>query len=51
MEVLGVSAGYTEADVHSAFRRAAKRAHPDAGGTNEMFRLLIEARDRLLRRK
>jgi len=28
--------------------RKAKQAHPDAGGTAEMFRMLVEARDRLL---
>ena len=32
----------------AAFRRKAKTAHPDVGGTAEMFRLLVEARDRPL---
>jgi hypothetical protein len=48
MALLGVPANYTRDDVLAGFRRAAKRAHPDAGGTAEMFRKLVEARDRLL---
>jgi hypothetical protein len=46
--LLGVKADYTKADVLAAFRRKAKAAHPDAGGTAEIFRKLVEARDRLL---
>lgn len=48
MALLGVGANYSREDVIAGFRRAAKRAHPDVGGTPEMFRLLVEARDRLL---
>jgi hypothetical protein len=39
---------YQREDVIAAFRKAAKRCHPDHGGTAEMFRKLVEARDRLL---
>jgi hypothetical protein len=46
--LLGVPANYTRDDVIAGFRRAVKKAHPDVGGTPEMFRLLVEARDRLL---
>jgi hypothetical protein len=46
--LLGVPENYTKEDVLTAFRRTVKKAHPDAGGTAEMFRLLVEARDRLL---
>ena len=46
--LLGVPENFTEADVLSAFRRKAKKAHPDAGGTAEQFMRLVEARDRLL---
>jgi hypothetical protein len=46
--LLGVPQNYTREDVISAFRRAVKKAHPDLGGTAEMFRKLVEARDRLL---
>jgi hypothetical protein len=35
-------------DVLAAFRREVKKAHPDAGGTADLFRRLVEARDRLL---
>jgi hypothetical protein len=48
MALPGVPGDYTTADVLAAFRRNAKEAHPDAGGTAEMFRRLVEARDRLL---
>jgi hypothetical protein len=47
--LLGVPVNYTREDVISAFRRAAKKAHPDAGGAPEMFQKLVEARDRLLK--
>jgi hypothetical protein len=42
MALLGVPANYTREDVISGFRRAAKKAHPDLGGTAEMFRKLRE---------
>ena len=48
MALLGVPADYAEADVLAAFRREAKKAHPDMGGTEEQFHKLVEARDRLL---
>ena len=50
LQLLGLppDADYTKADVIAAFRRAAKKAHPDAGGAAKMFRVLVEARDRLL---
>ncbi|MGO9419402.1 MAG: hypothetical protein ACLP25_08895, partial [Roseiarcus sp.] len=48
MAFLKVGADYTKADVLAAFRREAKNAHPDVGGTAEMFEKLVKARDRLL---
>jgi predicted SprT family Zn-dependent metalloprotease len=48
MELLGVAANYSKAEVLRAFRRKAKHAQPDAGGGNEMMRLLIEAKELLL---
>jgi hypothetical protein len=48
MALLGVPPDYTRDDIIAAFRRAAKKAHPDMGGTAELFRQLVEARDRLL---
>jgi hypothetical protein len=38
----------TAADIKSAFRRLAKTAHPDAGGSNDLYRHISEARDALL---
>jgi hypothetical protein len=46
--LLGVPINYTHDDVIATFRREAKKAHPDLGGTAEQFRALVEARDRLL---
>jgi hypothetical protein len=48
MALFGVPCDFTKEDVLAAFRRKAKEAHPDVGGTAEMFRNLVEARDRLL---
>jgi hypothetical protein len=46
--LLGVPENYTRADIMTGFRAAAKRCHPDVGGTEEQFRELVKARDRLL---
>ncbi len=35
-------------EIYAAFRRLAKTAHPDAGGTNENYRRIAEARDALI---
>jgi hypothetical protein len=48
MALLGVSVDYSREDVITAFRKKAKQAHPDLGGTADMFRVLVQARDRLL---
>ncbi|WP_407156009.1 J domain-containing protein [Bradyrhizobium sp. STM 3557] len=37
-------------DIHSAFRRAAKTMHPDAGGSESAFRELVAAQDVLMKR-
>lgn len=34
--------------INAAFRRLAKAAHPDAGGSNEQYRRISDARDALL---
>lgn len=36
------------AEINAAFRRLAKAAHPDAGGTSDAYRRICEARDALL---
>jgi hypothetical protein len=48
MALLRVPADYTKEDIIAAFRREAKKAHPDAGGAAKLFRKLVEAQDRLL---
>jgi hypothetical protein len=48
MALLGVAADYSKEDVLAAFRREVKKAHPDLGGTAELFDRLVKARDRLL---
>jgi len=35
-------------EINAAFRRVAKTAHPDAGGDNEHYRRITDARDALL---
>lgn len=46
-EVLGVTSAATPAEVRQAFREAAKRAHPDAGGDEGAFRQVVDAFRRL----
>ena len=42
--LLGLPLNYTRDEVIAAFRRAVKKAHPDLGGTAEMFHKLVVAR-------
>lgn len=42
-EVLGVSSASTAAELRRAYRVAAKRAHPDAGGDEGAFRQVVDA--------
>jgi hypothetical protein len=46
--ILGVRARASRSDIIAAFRRMAKRHHPDKGGSPQAFRKLSEAKDRLL---
>lgn len=46
-EVLGVTSAATPAEVRAAFREAARRAHPDAGGDAGAFRQVVDAYQRL----
>jgi hypothetical protein len=48
-KILKMPQAYTRDDIIAAYRREAKQVHPDMGGTDEAFRRLIIARDRLLR--
>jgi curved DNA-binding protein CbpA len=47
-EILGVGRSATADEIRAAYRRAAKRAHPDQGGSSQAFILVQEALDRLL---
>ncbi len=50
-EMLGLPPGgkLAAAEIHQAFRRSAKRMHPDAGGSQNAFLALAAARDALMR--
>lgn len=45
----GLHVGYIRRDVEAAFRRLARSAHPDTGGTLEEFQSLVAQRDLLLK--
>lgn len=45
---LGVGRGAGAEEIRAAYRRAAKRAHPDRGGSSEAFRRVRAAADALL---
>jgi hypothetical protein len=44
----GLPVGYTRGDVEVAFRRLARKAHPDAGGSSEAFHVVVVQRELLL---
>ena len=46
--ILGVGASANAGEIRSAYRRAAKLAHPDMGGSSEAFQRVRLAADRLL---
>ena len=45
---LPIEGGLEEAQINTAYRRLAKKAHPDVGGSHELFVQITEARDALL---
>ncbi len=49
LTTLGLSAPYTRADVRRAYKRLAKTAHPDLGGSQQAFIKLKQAHDSALR--
>ena len=46
----GLPVGYSRGDVEIAYRRLARKVHPDVGGSREAFHNLVEQRDLLLSR-
>jgi hypothetical protein len=49
-DVLGVRPGASAADIETAYRRAAKLAHPDTGGSDSAMSELNAARDEAMRK-
>lgn len=51
LKLLGVPLGSSDRAIESAFRKFARRHHPDVGGDPEKFRAVLAARDFLLGRQ
>ena len=47
--LLGIEPGATKREVRNAYRRRARKLHPDVGGSEETFKQLQEAYHRLLK--
>lgn len=50
LRLLGLPPGSSNEEIESAFRRAARRYHPDVGGDPAKFRSIVNARNLLLGR-
>ena len=48
MLCLPIEGTLTRSEISAAFRKLAKTAHPDAGGSDENYRRIVQARDALL---
>lgn len=46
---LAMEGALKPSQINAAFRRLAKTAHPDAGGSDDHYRRIVEAREALLR--
>ena len=42
-DILEIKKDISEADIKKAFKKAALKAHPDKGGTDELFQMVNEA--------
>lgn len=49
-KLLGVPSSATEDEIKKAFKRLAMKHHPDKQGNEENFKILLEAKDLLLRK-
>ena len=49
--VLGLTVTATDAEVRKAYRRLAMHAHPDKGGTKELFQSLNEAYEQIMQQR
>lgn len=47
--LLGIELGATKRDIRNAYRRKARKMHPDAGGSDELFKQLQDAYHKLLK--
>lgn len=50
LRLLGLPPGSSNNEIESAFRKAARRHHPDVGGDPARFRAIVDARNLLLGR-
>jgi len=48
LALLGIEAGATKRDIKNAYRRKARKLHPDKGGSDEAMKQLNAAYKRLL---
>lgn len=51
LRLLGLPPGSSDEEIESAFRKAARRHHPDVGGDSAKFRAIVDARNFLLGRR
>lgn len=51
LTILNLEEGFTDEKLRSAYKKAAKLAHPDTGGSHEEFLLVKEAFDQLSKRE
>lgn len=49
LAALGLRAGATKADIKRAYKRLARKAHPDGGGSHEAFMKLNQAYEQAMR--